>query len=67
MVQKCDFCKIKKVNSVLAFNCKCGLKYLCSTCRYPDDHKCDFDFLQQNKITLEKNNPKIIGEKFIKL
>ena len=67
MVQKCDFCKKNKVNSLIPFACKCELKKLCSTCRYPNDHNCTFDFREESRKDLEKNNPKIIGDKLNKL
>jgi hypothetical protein len=67
MVQKCEFCKLKKVNNLLGFSCKCGLKNLCTTCRYAEDHKCTFNFREESKKDLEKNNPKIIGYKLNKI
>lgn len=35
--------------------------------RMPEDHNCDFDFKSNGKQELEKNNPKIIGNKFVKI
>ena len=63
MVQKCEYCKIKKVNTLLAFPCKCGLKYLCDLCRFPEEHKCTFDFKKEGIERLKKDNEKVIAEK----
>ena len=58
----CDFCKKKKVN-IIPYKCKCGIKKLCSECRYPETHKCTYDFKTEGKILIEKNNPRIIANK----
>lgn len=67
MVQKCEFCKNKKVSTMFAFGCKCGLKLLCEKCRYPDEHKCTFDFRKEGKEQLEKTNPKVVEDKLDKI
>ena len=36
---KCPECK-KKFKGLMRFKCKCGIEF-CSTCRYPEVHKCD--------------------------
>jgi hypothetical protein len=61
MVQKCEFCNIKKVNTLLAFRCRCGLINLCVKCK--DDHTCTFDYKENNIQILKKNNPKVIADK----
>jgi len=63
----CDYCKIKKLSGLFSFSCKCNYKNLCSKCRYPDDHKCAFDYREQGKIELNKQNPKIKGEQLEKI
>ncbi len=67
MVQKCEACKIKKISSVFSFNCKCGLKALCDQCRYPENHKCTYDYRKEGIKLLDKQNPKIIGVKVDKI
>ena len=61
MVQKCEYCKIKKVNTLIAFSCRCGLKNLCTICK--DEHNCTFDYKENNVKILTKNNPQIIADK----
>lgn len=63
MVQKCEFCKIKKVSPVFNFSCKCGLSFLCTECRMPETHQCNFDYKEEGKKLLTIKNPKIIGIK----
>lgn len=63
MVQKCQFCKIKKVSTVFHFTCKCGLDKLCTECRLPENHQCTFDFKEEGKKNLSIQNPKIIALK----
>lgn len=61
MVLKCNFCKVEKVSSILAFNCdKCKLEKLCNKCRMPEDHKCQFNFKEEGRKMLEKQNPKVV-------
>jgi len=33
----------------------------------PDTHNCTFDYKEEYKKTLIKNNPQVIHEKFVKL
>ena len=61
MVQKCEYCKIKKVNTLIAFRCRCGLKNLCGNCK--NEHKCTFDYKENNLKILQKNNPQVIADK----
>jgi hypothetical protein len=62
MVLKCNFCKYEKVSSILAFNCdKCKLEKLCNKCRMPEDHKCQFNFREEGRKILEKQNLKVIA------
>ena len=56
----CDYCKIKKLIGLFSFSC-------CGKCRYPDDHKCAFDYREQGKIELNKQNPKIKSEQLEKI
>jgi hypothetical protein len=67
MVQKCEHCKLKKVNTLLAFSCRCGFKYLCDKCRYPEDHKCTHDFKKEASERLKKENEKVVADKVEKI
>jgi hypothetical protein len=40
---------------------------VCIQCRYPDNHNCTFDFKNENKKKLEKDNPLVVGEKIQKI
>lgn len=60
---RCHLCRKK---TLILTKCACEVNY-CLTCRYPDVHKCTFDFKEQAKKTLEKNNPLIAGEKLVKI
>lgn len=61
-------CICNKRIGLLGFQCKCDkIKLFCSLHKYPTDHSCDFDFKENAKKILEKNNPKIISDKIIKL
>lgn len=67
MVQKCEYCKAKKVSTILAFSCKCGLKLLCENCRHAENHSCKFDYQKEARDRLNKDNPKIIADKVDKI
>ncbi len=64
---RCENCK-KKVNLV-HFNCKCSFKTLCINCKLPETHSCNAidKFKKEAKETLNKNNPVVIADKFIKI
>ncbi len=66
MALKCEHCKKKSVG-LMPFSCKCGLTTLCCICKYPEEHKCTFDYKNAGKQQLEKLNPKIEFEKLIKI
>ncbi|PVU96915.1 hypothetical protein BB559_002209 [Furculomyces boomerangus] len=38
--------------------CRCD-KVFCDTHKFPDQHSCEFDFVQRDRKELEKKNPKI--------
>ena len=56
MKSKCNKCK-KKL-SLIYFTCKCGNTY-CIAHQIPHKHNCTFDYLNENKQKIKKNNPKI--------
>tara|TARA_B100000214_G_C23596022_1_gene458517 strand:+ start:149 stop:418 length:270 start_codon:yes stop_codon:yes gene_type:complete len=61
--QKCSECG-KKLG-IISYTCKCG-KVFCSKHLNPHSHKCTFDYKNEKRIELEKNNPKL-GHKFEKI
>lgn len=63
--KKCFLCK-KKIKSVIPCLCKCELLF-CRLHMDPDTHNCTFDYKEEYKKTLIKNNPQVIHEKFVKL
>lgn len=46
--------------------CKCGYVY-CPKHRHSEAHNCKFDYHQQQKSLLEKNNPQIAHKKMEKM
>jgi len=67
MVQKCEYCKIKKINILLAYSCKCGVINLCTICRDPNKHNCIFDYKKDSQEKLKKTNMQIIADKVNKI
>ncbi len=62
---RCGECN-SKVNITNSIECKCG-KLLCMKHRLFNAHECSIDYKEKDKKILEKNNPKIVAEKIIKL
>ena len=67
MVLKCLYCKKRKISSLFSYDCKCGLDKLCQYCKMPEDHQCKFDFKEEGRKKLEKDNPNIIATKLNKI
>ena len=40
---------------------------VCFNCRYPDVHKCTFDYQKITREKLTKDNPVIVSEKLNKI
>lgn len=65
MKVKCNECK-KKINIVFQFKCKCSSeKVFCNYHR--NNHNCEYDYKNNQKNTLEKDNPIIIPLKIQKI
>mgnify|MGYP001183821910 CR=1 FL=1 len=60
---KCQFCK-KKLG-MISFTCKCG-KCFCQAHLNPHSHNCTFDYVNEKKCKLIKENPKL-GSKLVKI
>ena len=59
-MSKCIICNKKlKLTDI---KCKCGIIF-CGIHRYPTEHNCSFDFKEQERAIIKKNNPKIIPKK----
>jgi len=61
---KCWNCT-RKVG-LLGYDCKCGYTF-CKKHRVPEDHECNFDFMNTERESLAKNNPLLISEKLDKI
>jgi len=46
--------------------CRCG-KIYCGKHRYPDEHKCSFDFKLFDRVKLKNDNPMIVPDKVVPL
>ena len=53
-------------STIIVFDCRCG-KNFCSRCKFPEDHKCTFDYKAAAKERLKINNPKVINNKIDKI
>lgn len=64
MATNCNHCG-KKL-SFIHFNCRC-LGVFCTICRYPEVHKCDYDYKGDGKKKIKAENPAVKGEKIAKI
>lgn len=65
MNKRCFKCK-KKIKSILPISCKCD-NYYCKNHKYTDEHDCTFDYKNEHKTKLVKDNKKVEHHKFVKL
>jgi predicted nucleic acid binding AN1-type Zn finger protein len=61
---KCWSCQKKA--GLLGYKCKCGYTY-CKKHRLPESHTCEFDFIQEGKTILQRNNPAVVSDKIEKI
>jgi len=61
---RCMECN-KKIG-LTGFKCKCGY-FFCSSHRYADSHKCDFDYKAAGRAQLAKNNPLVVADKVTRI
>ena len=61
---KCHNCK-KKIK-LINYTCKCT-NLFCSSCRFPENHNCDFDFKSDGKELLEKKLESVVKDKIPKI
>ncbi|KAJ2312197.1 hypothetical protein IWW54_002226 [Coemansia sp. RSA 2705] len=56
---RCAHCKVRvPLPKQLINRCSCTY-YFCDKHRYPDQHKCGFDFMAHDRLNLERSNPKL--------
>nr|GEW73190.1 zinc finger A20 and AN1 domain-containing stress-associated protein 1-like [Tanacetum cinerariifolium] len=60
VTNKCFDCN-KKVG-VMGFKCRCGETF-CGMHRYPEEHKCEFDFKKTGRDLIAKENPVVKADK----
>ncbi|XP_050222862.1 putative zinc finger A20 and AN1 domain-containing stress-associated protein 8 [Mercurialis annua] len=58
--KRCNCCK-KRIG-LTGFACKCGHLF-CGNHRYPEEHKCTFDYKAFGREVLRKQNPGLQGDK----
>lgn len=56
---KCNNCPRK---NIMEYKCRCNLNF-CLNCLPHYIHNCNFDYRTNNRVHLEKENPKIISIK----
>ena len=61
---KCQYCLVNKLG-IIVHTCRCGYNKLCTKCRMPENHDCKHNYINEQKLILEKNNPKIIATKVV--
>ncbi|GJR77111.1 zinc finger A20 and AN1 domain-containing stress-associated protein 1-like protein [Tanacetum coccineum] len=60
VTNRCFDCN-KKVG-VMGFKCRCGETF-CGMHRYPEEHKCEFDFKKTRRDLISKANPVVKADK----
>ena len=60
----CWICQ--KGTGILGYSCKCGYTF-CKKHRLPENHSCDFDFVNEGKELIKKNNPSLKKDKLEKI
>jgi len=45
---------------------RCGGTF-CGLHRYPESHRCPYDYKTKGRQVLEKDNPRVVAEKFRKI
>lgn len=62
---RCAKCN-KKLGIIMIMQCHCGLIF-CAQHRYAEAHNCAYDFKEEGKRILAKENPLVVGEKLPKI
>ncbi|CAN6452468.1 unnamed protein product [Victoria cruziana] len=61
---RCSSCR-KRVG-LTGFRCRCGHTF-CASHRYPEEHKCDYDYKLRGQDIIRKENPVVKAEKLEKI
>ena len=64
-VPRC-FLKECRKKTLVSYKCSCDNTF-CLTHRMPEDHACGYDFRKNGKGAIEKQNPKVVSDKLIKV
>jgi len=56
---KCSWCKKKVPWTAEGLVCKCGLIF-CDKHRFPEDHRCTFNYHEEHKAKLRRENPRVV-------
>ena len=64
--KRCSFEGCNKKLKLTDFECRCELIF-CPNHRLPENHICKFDFRSEGCKILEKNLPKIVCSKILKI
>ena len=51
-MRRCSYNTCKRKLPLTAYTCRCKLLF-CDTHRYPEEHKCSYDYYEKNKTKLE--------------
>ena len=64
--ERCYHCNTRLTH--IKWDCKCSTKKFCSKCRLPENHKCAYDFTnEENKLSLKESLVKVVHEKIIRI
>ena len=66
MAKKIRCVECKKSVGLQGFKCKCE-RVFCNKHRMPEEHSCSYDFKQDHKEKLIKENPIIVPDKLLKI
>ncbi|PWA98973.1 A20/AN1-like zinc finger family protein [Artemisia annua] len=64
VTNRCFDCNTKV--GVMGFKCRCGETF-CGSHRYPEEHKCEFDFKKTGRDLISKANPVVKADKVDKI
>ncbi|OAF66965.1 hypothetical protein A3Q56_05296 [Intoshia linei] len=64
-LDRCSVCR-RKLGFTVKYDCRCNL-WFCAQHRYPEMHKCTYDYKTQGKEIIKKNNPHVEAPKLPKI
>ena len=62
IISKCNVSNCRKKLKITDMPCRCNLRF-CNQHRYAEDHDCTFNYKNDYKIKLTKDNPRVEGMK----